>query len=295
MISVVIPSYNRKAGMLALLADIYRQEGVSFEVIVVDDCSPDGSAEAIAAAFPQTTVLRNEKNGGPSVTRNRGILAARGEIVVGFDSDVTVPDTRLLAKVEAAFAELPQADGLAFRLFTPDGKTDDRFRWCHPVPLDSYATSRFETSYFSGTAYAFRKKAVVAAGLYPEWFYMDFEEVLLAYRMVDQGSKMVYIPELTAIHHAHPTPRRSKILVFFKPRNQILFALACFPWPRALFYLLPRMVYNFGYALAGRHLPDYFRAMSSAWKLRSESMKRRKPLRRASWKKLAELRRGVPA
>ena len=78
MISVVIPSYNRRDCVLALLADVYAQEGVDMEVIVVDDRSPDNSVEAIRAAYPQVTLLVNEKNGGPAVTRNRGILLGIG-------------------------------------------------------------------------------------------------------------------------------------------------------------------------------------------------------------------------
>jgi glycosyltransferase involved in cell wall biosynthesis len=80
MISVVIPSYNRRDGMLALLADLHRQEGVEFEVIVVDDCSPDDSVEAIRSAFPTVRLAKNETNLGPSVTRNRGILTSDCQI-----------------------------------------------------------------------------------------------------------------------------------------------------------------------------------------------------------------------
>ena len=75
MISVVIPNYNRRDCILALLKDVYLQEGVEFEVIVVDDCSPDNSVEAVRKAFPQETVLVNEKNSGPAVSRNRGVGA----------------------------------------------------------------------------------------------------------------------------------------------------------------------------------------------------------------------------
>ena len=70
MISVVIPSYNRRDCVLALLADVYAQEGADFEVIVVDDRSPDNSAEAIRREFPQVTLLVNEKNGGPVLWSN---------------------------------------------------------------------------------------------------------------------------------------------------------------------------------------------------------------------------------
>ena len=96
MLSIVIPCYNRSDLILALLRDVYAQRDVDFEVIVVDDCSPDDSVASIRRAFPQTKVLVNEKNSGPAVARNRGVLAAKGEFIVGFDSDVTIPDKHLL-------------------------------------------------------------------------------------------------------------------------------------------------------------------------------------------------------
>src|SRR5689334_6654841 len=161
LISVVIPAYNRRDSILQLLADVYRQEGVSFEVIVVDDCSPDDTVAAITARYPTVRLFRNAVNGGPAVSRNRGVREARGEFIVGFDSDVTVPDTTVLRRTAETFRKFPEATGLAFRLFSPDGKTDDAPRWWHPVPIGRYANERFSTHYFSGTGYAFRREAML--------------------------------------------------------------------------------------------------------------------------------------
>ena len=202
MISVVVPSYNRKDCVLALLADLEQQEGVDFEIIVVDDCSPDDTVDVVRSEFPNVRLYVNEKNGGPSVTRNRGIKEARGEIIVGFDSDVTVPDKDTLRRVEEHFKENPKTGGLAFRLFKPDGVSEDVGRWWHPLPVEEFATRSFETSYFSGTAYAFRKEVVMRAGLFPEIYYMHYEEVELAYRVLDQGDVILYTPNLSVLHHA---------------------------------------------------------------------------------------------
>ncbi len=293
MISVVIPSFNRKDNVLALLADLTRQEGVEFEVIVVDDCSPDGTFEAVSRDFPQVRQIKNPKNSGPAVTRNRGVLAAKGEIIVGFDSDVTVPDTRVLAKVIETFNRYPKVDGLAFRLFSPDGASDDKPRWWHPVAIESHAASTFETSYFSGTAYAFRREPMLRAGLYPEWLYMHYEEVLLAYRMIDQGSVILYVPRLTAVHHARPTPRRNKIKTFYKPRNQILLAVACYTTWRGAIYLAPRLGLSAFQALLGGHFGEFLAAIKSARELARPLRSQRKPLAKKTWMYLATLGRGV--
>lgn len=294
-VSVVIPSYNRRESVLALLADLSRQEGAAAEVIVVDDCSPDGSADAIAERFPAVTLIRSERNGGPCVARNRGVQAARGEWIVGLDSDVTVPDRRLLQKVCAAFrAAPPRVAGFAFRLFRPDGATDDRERWWHPVPLDPFAGQRFETSYFSGTAYAFRRQAMTAAGLYPEILYMHYEEVVLAFRVLDGGGALEYRPELAALHHAHQTDRRSRIRVFYKPRNQVLLALLCYPFAAGLGYLAPRLGYNFYSALRNGHAADFLRALASAGALAAEAWKQRRPLAPTTWRRIRRLSRQTP-
>jgi GT2 family glycosyltransferase len=293
MISVVIPSYNRRDCVLALLTDVYAQQGVEMEVIVVDDRSPDDSVEAIRRAFPQVTLLVNEKNGGPAVTRNRGIRAAKGDIVVGLDSDVTLPDKQLLAKVAARFRDLPQVTGLAFRLLKPDGKAEDTPRWWHPVPIAEYANREFFTSYFSGTAYAFRRDPLVSAGLYPEILYMHYEEVELAYRILDQGGSILHCPELVALHHANEVSRRSEVTVFYKPRNQVLLAAACLPSFKALRYVAPRLAYQFVKACRGGHLRDFMRAMRSASKLLPARLKERHPLRPETLVHLGKLKHGV--
>lgn len=294
MISVVIPSYNRKDCILKLLHDVYAQEGADFEVIVVDDASPDDTAAAIQREFPQVKLMVNEKNGGPCVTRNRAVLAASGELIVGFDSDVSIADRQLLAKVREAFSESPEAAGFAFRLLMPDGRTDDEPRWWHPVPFKSGKDQRFETDYFSGTGYAFRRGAMIEAGLFPEILYMHYEEVELAHRIIDGGGSILYRPEFTVLHHANEVSRRSEIQVFYKPRNQILLAVSCLPLSKALGYVVPRVFFQFAKAVKDGHLKDFRRAMTDALKKSRQLLPVRKPLKMHTLKKIASLRKALP-
>lgn len=291
MISVVIPSYNRRDCILNLLRDVYAQKGCNFEVIVVDDCSPDDTVQEIRREFPQVTLLVNENNGGPCVSRNRGIRAAKGRIIVGFDSDVTVPDRTLLSKVHAAFNESPEVSGFAFRIFAPDGRCDDAPRWWHPVPIRRGSDRSFETHYFSGTAYAFRKETMIAAGLYPEVLYMHYEEVDLALRILDRGGSIIYRPDFGVVHHANPVSRRSEIKVFYKPRNQVLLTLRCYPFLRGLFYLAPRLACGIRQGLRHQALGDWFRAMRSAYEQAPLCLANRKPVQRSVWKRIATMKR----
>jgi len=289
-LSVVIPAYNRCESVLRLLDDVYAQVGVAFEVIVVDDHSPDSTATVVAERFPQAVVLQHDRNRGPAVSRNTGVRQARGTIVVGFDSDVTVPDRYLLARVVDVFGQCPWASGLAFRIFSSDGRSEDRPRWWHPLSIHRYADRSFDTHYFSGTGYAFRRADLIAAGLFPEVLYMHYEEVELAFRVLDNGGTIVYRPDLAVCHHAHPVSRRGEVQKFYKPRNQILVALACYPWPRAIVYLAPRLVYNLCQAVGHREIGAFGRALFSAWTLAPQVLSSRRPLKDKTWRRISAMR-----
>ena len=294
MISVVIPTYNRRDTIVGLLDDVFRQTGTDFEVIVVDDCSADDPGEFLKARFPRITYLRNEKNSGPAVTRNRGVRAAKGDIIVGFDNDVSVPDTQTLSRVATLLGQRTDVDGLAFRLLKPDGVSDDVDRWWHPMPIKDYATRSFSTSYFSGTAYAFRRQAMLDAGIFPEHLFMHYEEVELALRIIDQGGVILYSPEVSVLHHAHVVSRRSEIKVFYKPRNQLLIAAGCLPPSRAMGYVVPRLAFQFLVAVKDRHLASYFRDLRSAAQKMPECLRTRRVLKPATFRRLAAIRAGQP-
>lgn len=291
MISVVIPSYSRKDCVIRLLGDLRKQRGVDFETILVDDASPDGTVDLVRDEFPEVRLIENEVNGGPAVSRNRGVKAAKGEIIVGFDSDVSLPDDTLLARVKTAFEQRPDTTGIAFRIFKPDGLEDDTERWWHPVPVKMGAQRHFETDYFSGTAYAFRREPMIAAGLFPEILYMHYEEVELAFRILDNGGTISYNPELGVVHHANPVSRRSEILVYYKPRNQLLLALSCFPVFAGIRYAIPRLTYQFGKAINGGHIDDFARAVRDAFCKTLQEEFRRQPLKAATIRRINLLKK----
>lgn len=281
MISIVIPSYNRRDSTIALLHDIDAQEDEPFEVIVVDDHSSDDTVATIRELYPQVLVLENPTNVGPAVTRNRGILVASGDIVVGLDSDVTIPDSLMIHKIRAMMKS-SQATGFAFRIKATDGESDDAPRWWHPYPIDTYASKTFYTPYFSGTAYAFRKEALIKSGLFPEILYMHFEEVELGWRILDQGGSILYSPDLQVVHHPHTISKRNRVEVFYKPRNQILLAVSCLPFPQVISYVAPRIAYQLFKACFRGHLTQFFESMGSAARLLPRQLSRRRPLRKTT-------------
>ncbi len=289
MLSIVIPSYNRRKTIIDLLSNIFSQSHDDFEVIVVDDCSPDDTNQYIENEYPQVILIKNAVNSGPAVSRNKGFKVAKGEIVIGFDSDVSLTDMSLLNKVESIFSENQDFTGLAFRVLNPNTLNDDIPRWWHSKPVSSHSKLSFETSYFSGTAYAFRKTDFFAAGGYPEILYMHYEEVLLSWRIIDNGGRIVYCPELEVLHHASPTPRRTLIKSYYKPRNQLLLAALSMSAFKAVKYIVPRLTKNFYKALVNRQFTEFFKAIRSFFSLWNDSMALRQIIKPTTWEKIEKM------
>lgn len=90
-VSVIIPTHNRRAMLREALSSVAAQRGSSFEVLVVDDGSTDGtwqdlSGHDLSAHFADIRAVRTERR-GPAAARNRGIALARGRLIAFLDSD----------------------------------------------------------------------------------------------------------------------------------------------------------------------------------------------------------------
>ena len=89
-VSVIIPVYKAEQYIHHCLDSMLAQTFKDFEIILIDDGSPDKSGEicdSYAAADNRIKVIRNEKNSGAAVSRNKALELAQGEFIAFLDSD----------------------------------------------------------------------------------------------------------------------------------------------------------------------------------------------------------------
>ncbi|RUM98349.1 glycosyltransferase family 2 protein [Pseudaminobacter arsenicus] len=109
-VSVVIAAFNAQDTLARAVDSALRQEGVAVEVVVIDDCSTDGTLEIARSFAPAAVrVVALERNRGPGGARNAGLEAARGRFVVVLDADDKMHPqrlTRMIGRAEEKSAQI---------------------------------------------------------------------------------------------------------------------------------------------------------------------------------------------
>lgn len=169
-VSVIIAAYNVEAYIERAVRSALDQEGVSVEVIVIDDASTDGTSAAVERCCnPCIKLIRLEKNGGPSIARNTGFAAAAAPWIAVLDGDdVFLPERlkRCLIRAKATDADIivdnldvfRESDGARYPMFNPTA-----FAQLGVVDLRTFISGN--SSFLGGTAYGYLKPIFSASFL----------------------------------------------------------------------------------------------------------------------------------
>ncbi|MDB4948283.1 MAG: glycosyl transferase [Gemmatimonadetes bacterium] len=123
LVSVIIPAYNRLPLLRRTLASVQEQTYPSWEVVVVDDGSTDGTADAVESLRdPRVSVVRLPRTGHLGRVRNAGIRATTGAYVAPLDSDDVWLPGKLRAQVDALRAPGARWAYTSYELVDEDGR-----------------------------------------------------------------------------------------------------------------------------------------------------------------------------
>jgi hypothetical protein len=194
-VSLVISVWNRQADLRDNLRAIAAQTVPPGEVIVVDNCSTDGTAEMVRAEFPQVKLIRMPHSRyGACETFNIGFASAAGEFVGILDDDVVLPPT-FVEHMLAKFATEPETTAiLSPKVIEPE--MPDWYRDSPAVNQERFLPT------FRGCGSMARHGPIAAAGYYDARLFIFGNERDLATRLLNRGFRVKMVPAIEVFHKA---------------------------------------------------------------------------------------------
>jgi GT2 family glycosyltransferase len=237
----IVLSWNGREETLACLGSLARATGPDDAVVVVDNGSHDGSADAVAAAHSEVALLRNGRNLGFAGGNNAGIrhaLAQGAEWIVLVNNDAELEPGALDA-LRAAARRHPRAGILAGKLFFRDPPDRIWFAGQRFWPALGYSGrprgygrpdapeyAREEpTERAAGAFMAISRRAIDAAGLLDEELFAYVEDVDWSLKVREAGLEVLLIPGAIAYHGVSASTggeRGSTHALYYGVRNTVV-------------------------------------------------------------------------
>jgi len=197
-------------------------EGLTYELIIIDNASRDDSPNTAAALFPTAIIERNERNLGFAAACNQGATKATGEWLLFVNPDVTVDPGAIKALLTTVQAR-PDAGLVSGRLRWPDGSFQPTCRR-FPTPVNmvfsrqsalakvfgggvgrgTYTLPDFdevtEVPAVAGTFVMIARERFRKTGGFDERFYMYMEDTDLSLRLHQGGYPNLFVPQAGAVH-----------------------------------------------------------------------------------------------
>lgn len=225
MVSVVIVTYNSRGDVGRCIDSIRSQtHGVSYEVIVVDNASPDDTGLYVKEQYPDVTVLHMQTNIGLSAAINDGVYASTGTYVMQLNPDCRL-DGDVLTTLASFLRDHPDVGVAAPKLLNEDGTLQLSCRafpgystalfsryslltklWPGNPVSGRYLMTAFDhtqqrdVDWVSGAAMMFPRVVFDRIGGWDPAFFLFSEDVDFCKRVHDAGLRVAYLPDAVVYH-----------------------------------------------------------------------------------------------
>lgn len=225
LLTVIVVTWNCRELALRCLTEIAKSRiGATHEVIVVDNASADGTADAIAASHPDVHLIRSQDNLGFAKANNLAIRQAAGQYLLLLNPDAfpTTPDS--LADLLRFLREHETYAAAGCRLIHADGRHQVGDAGYRPSPLniaihglgvsqlmpsgrglfvvrpDAAGSRAFDVDWICGACLLVRADVVRRTGPLDEGYFMYAEDVEFGCRLRDHGHRIAYLPNVSVLH-----------------------------------------------------------------------------------------------
>jgi N-acetylglucosaminyl-diphospho-decaprenol L-rhamnosyltransferase len=243
---------NGRDDLMACLQAIGRThpDGVEHEVLVLDNASDDGSAEAVRERFPDARLFALERRTGKAENDSLLLREARGRYCLLLNEDSELREGAARALLDALEAD-PRAAAAGAQLLTSDGRpTACAWRlpdagWALAAAVflhDRYAVQSRggetrEVGWVQSSAMLVRRSAAEQVGWLDPDFFVYSDETDFCKRLHDAGWRILFVPSALAVHHDQLTTdegaMRRRIVEFHRNRD-LYFRKHGMPFTRAL-------------------------------------------------------------
>jgi N-acetylglucosaminyl-diphospho-decaprenol L-rhamnosyltransferase len=227
VVSLIVLSWNTREMTIACLDSIVTNPSdLGWELIVIDNASSDGSADAISSRYaqnPRVKVIKNEKNLGFTGGNNQGIEIAKGSIIGLLNSDTLVHPgdlsdlcSYLMSNEKAgvvgpwlthedgspttSFGYFPTAWSVFTTAFLPGWIWGNSRKALGVVP-DQSMKEPMKVDYVSGAAFFIKRKVIDAVGAFDQkTFFAYFEETDWCRRIGQAGWQVMFLPSVKIVH-----------------------------------------------------------------------------------------------
>jgi GT2 family glycosyltransferase len=295
---VVIVSYNARQKLMVCLESLRRSLPADCDLVIVDNASVEGNADAIAERFPDVKLIRSSINLGFAGGCNLGARHTRSRSLVFVNPDTVVEPGWIEALVAPLEADDRTGLTTARILLMSDPQRLNvcgcsvhltGLTLCRGMgqPRDTYL-QRQPVAAISGAAFAIRAELFERLGGFDEEMFLYFEDIDLAWRARLGGWQTVYTPDSIVLHDYEL--RITPLKVFWQERNRYLMLIKSLRWPTLLLlapgYLLAEIItWTFVLLKDRQHIGNKLRAygwMLANWRLILRKRRQTQALREVS-------------
>lgn len=232
-VGVVLMSMgNRPDDLRQALDTLVAQQGVELDVILLGNgWNPDENPWPFP---PVVRTLYSQENLGIPGGRNVGAAEVRGEYLFFYDDDATLPNDHVLADMVAEMTKDPRNAVIGPLGQDPTGKPTPR-RWIPRLRVADGGKPGPATWFLEGVHLS-RRAAFEQVGGWPAEFFYGHEGIDLAWRLIDAGWVIQYVPSIT-VHHPATSPSRHAVYYRMNARNRVWVAKRNLPAPLVPVYL----------------------------------------------------------
>lgn len=212
-LSVIIITLNNKKILEDCLTSIKKfTKGISYETLVTDNGSTDGTEQMLKEKFPSTIHLNNKKNLGFSKANNKGIQKAQGRYVLILNDDTYIRSDAFTAMIRF-MDKSPEVGICGPKLLYPNGNIQEQ----GSIFSKKHWASKFavDVQFVIGACLLIRKEVISKIGSFDENLFFYNDDLDLCLRAKKAGYKVAYFPIPEVYHYGGFTSKKTHNMAFF--------------------------------------------------------------------------------